>query len=117
VPHDEPVPPAPPAVYRKRRTVFLDRDGALTEPRHYPSRPDDLVLQLMRYSVHADGTPTDRHGPKTLQAVLKDGKSSAQTARDLGLNAATVRYWVQVTRRAADRHRSLQPRVRQSEQL
>ncbi|MGC5263984.1 D-glycero-alpha-D-manno-heptose-1,7-bisphosphate 7-phosphatase [Streptomyces cyaneofuscatus] len=25
--------------------MFLDRDGTLTEPRHYPSRPDDLVLQ------------------------------------------------------------------------
>jgi D-glycero-D-manno-heptose 1,7-bisphosphate phosphatase len=25
--------------------VFLDRDGTLTEPRHYPSRPEDLVLQ------------------------------------------------------------------------
>ncbi len=27
------------------RAVFLDRDGTLTEPRHYPSHPDDLVLQ------------------------------------------------------------------------
>ncbi|MCX4682144.1 HAD family hydrolase [Streptomyces sp. NBC_01433] len=25
--------------------MFLDRDGTLTEPRHYPARPDDLVLQ------------------------------------------------------------------------
>ncbi|GHG13199.1 D-glycero-alpha-D-manno-heptose-1,7-bisphosphate 7-phosphatase [Streptomyces filamentosus] len=25
--------------------MFLDRDGTLTEPRHYPSRPGDLVLQ------------------------------------------------------------------------
>ncbi|GLW74739.1 hypothetical protein Kpho02_70360 [Kitasatospora phosalacinea] len=24
--------------------MFLDRDGTLTEPRHYPSAPDDLVL-------------------------------------------------------------------------
>lgn len=29
----------------RRRVVFLDRDGTLTEPRHYPSRPDELVLQ------------------------------------------------------------------------
>lgn len=29
----------------RRRAVFLDRDGTLTEPRHYPSHPDDLVLQ------------------------------------------------------------------------
>lgn len=28
-----------------RPAVFLDRDGTLTEPRHYPSRPEDLVLQ------------------------------------------------------------------------
>ena len=26
------------------RAVFLDRDGTLVEPRHYPSRPADLVL-------------------------------------------------------------------------
>jgi D-glycero-D-manno-heptose 1,7-bisphosphate phosphatase len=26
------------------RALFLDRDGTLVEPRHYPSRPDDLVL-------------------------------------------------------------------------
>jgi D-glycero-D-manno-heptose 1,7-bisphosphate phosphatase len=25
--------------------VFLDRDGTLTEPRHYPSHPDEIVLQ------------------------------------------------------------------------
>lgn len=25
--------------------MFLDRDGTLTEPRHYPSHPDDLVLK------------------------------------------------------------------------
>ncbi|MFD9771669.1 D-glycero-alpha-D-manno-heptose-1,7-bisphosphate 7-phosphatase [[Kitasatospora] papulosa] len=25
--------------------MFLDRDGTLTEPRHYPSQPGDLVLQ------------------------------------------------------------------------
>ncbi|MFD7615583.1 D-glycero-alpha-D-manno-heptose-1,7-bisphosphate 7-phosphatase [Streptomyces sp. NPDC059802] len=31
---------------RRRKAVFLDRDGTLTEPRHYPSRPEDLVLQL-----------------------------------------------------------------------
>ncbi|MBF6047065.1 HAD-IIIA family hydrolase [Streptomyces sp. NRRL B-1677] len=30
---------------RGRPAVFLDRDGTLTEPRHYPSRPEDLVLQ------------------------------------------------------------------------
>jgi len=29
----------------RRRAVFLDRDGTLTEHRHYLSRPDDLVLQ------------------------------------------------------------------------
>ncbi|CAM5744073.1 D-glycero-alpha-D-manno-heptose-1,7-bisphosphate 7-phosphatase [Streptomyces afghaniensis] len=28
-----------------RPAVFLDRDGTVTEPRHYPSRPDDLVLE------------------------------------------------------------------------
>ncbi|GAA3080027.1 hypothetical protein GCM10020000_77330 [Streptomyces olivoverticillatus] len=28
-----------------RPAVFLDRDGTVTEPRHYPSRPADLVLQ------------------------------------------------------------------------
>ncbi|MBI3687556.1 MAG: HAD family hydrolase [Actinobacteria bacterium] len=27
-----------------RAAVFLDRDGTLTHPRHYPSRPADLVL-------------------------------------------------------------------------
>lgn len=26
------------------RAVFLDRDGTLVEPRHYPSRPEQLVL-------------------------------------------------------------------------
>lgn len=26
------------------RAIFLDRDGTLVEPRHYPTRPDDLVL-------------------------------------------------------------------------
>ncbi|MFD9359801.1 D-glycero-alpha-D-manno-heptose-1,7-bisphosphate 7-phosphatase [Streptomyces sp. NPDC060031] len=25
--------------------MFLDRDGTLTEPRHYPAHPDELVLQ------------------------------------------------------------------------
>jgi D-glycero-D-manno-heptose 1,7-bisphosphate phosphatase len=29
----------------RRPAVFLDRDGTLTQPRHYPSRPADLVLQ------------------------------------------------------------------------
>ncbi|MFI9275557.1 D-glycero-alpha-D-manno-heptose-1,7-bisphosphate 7-phosphatase [Kitasatospora sp. NPDC052896] len=29
---------------KRRRAVFLDRDGTLTEPRQYPSHPDDLVL-------------------------------------------------------------------------
>ncbi|WP_431045359.1 D-glycero-alpha-D-manno-heptose-1,7-bisphosphate 7-phosphatase [Streptomyces sp. P1-3] len=28
-----------------QRAVFLDRDGTLTEPRHYPRHPEDLVLQ------------------------------------------------------------------------
>ena len=28
-----------------KRALFLDRDGTLVEPRHYPSRPDDLILQ------------------------------------------------------------------------
>ncbi|MFH7339391.1 D-glycero-alpha-D-manno-heptose-1,7-bisphosphate 7-phosphatase [Streptomyces sp. KHY 26] len=28
-----------------RPAVFLDRDGTLTEARHYPTRPSDLVLQ------------------------------------------------------------------------
>ena len=27
-----------------RRALFLDRDGTLVEPRHYPSRPEELVL-------------------------------------------------------------------------
>ncbi|MFJ4982133.1 D-glycero-alpha-D-manno-heptose-1,7-bisphosphate 7-phosphatase [Streptomyces coeruleorubidus] len=27
-----------------RAAVFLDRDGTVTEPRHYPARPADLVL-------------------------------------------------------------------------
>ena len=26
------------------RAIFLDRDGTLVHPRHYPSRPDDLIL-------------------------------------------------------------------------
>jgi len=26
------------------RAIFLDRDGTLVEPRHYPSRPADLIL-------------------------------------------------------------------------
>lgn len=30
---------------RHRRAVFLDRDGTLTEARHYPAHPSDLVLQ------------------------------------------------------------------------
>ncbi|GGU29533.1 D-glycero-alpha-D-manno-heptose-1,7-bisphosphate 7-phosphatase [Streptomyces violascens] len=29
----------------RRPAVFLDRDGTLTEPRHYPSRPEELVLR------------------------------------------------------------------------
>lgn len=28
----------------KRCALFLDRDGTLVHPRHYPSRPEDLVL-------------------------------------------------------------------------
>ena len=27
-----------------KRALFLDRDGTLVEPRHYPSKPTDLVL-------------------------------------------------------------------------
>lgn len=27
-----------------KRAIFLDRDGTLVEPRHYPSRPDDLIF-------------------------------------------------------------------------
>jgi D-glycero-D-manno-heptose 1,7-bisphosphate phosphatase len=27
------------------RALFLDRDGTLVAPRHYPSRPSDLILQ------------------------------------------------------------------------
>ncbi|MFF4934929.1 hypothetical protein ACFY2H_39660 [Streptomyces griseofuscus] len=38
-------PVSAPCGARRRKAVFLDRDGALTEPRHYPSRPDDLILQ------------------------------------------------------------------------
>ncbi|NUP46300.1 MAG: HAD family hydrolase [Catenulispora sp.] len=30
---------------RRRGAIFLDRDGTLTEPRHYPTRPTDLILQ------------------------------------------------------------------------
>jgi len=26
------------------RAIFLDRDGTLVEPRHYPSRPEELIL-------------------------------------------------------------------------
>lgn len=28
----------------KRRVLFLDRDGTLVHPRHYPSRPEDLCV-------------------------------------------------------------------------
>jgi len=28
----------------KHRAVFLDRDGTLVHPKHYPSRPEELVL-------------------------------------------------------------------------
>ncbi|WP_119581138.1 HAD family hydrolase [Streptomyces europaeiscabiei] len=44
---DEPAPSAPTTGAGRpcRRAVFLDRDGTLTEPRHYPSHPDELVLQ------------------------------------------------------------------------
>ena len=28
-----------------KRALFLDRDGTLVEPRHYPSDPKDLILQ------------------------------------------------------------------------
>jgi len=31
-------------VHMARRAVFLDRDGTLVHPRHYPARPCDLVL-------------------------------------------------------------------------
>jgi D-glycero-D-manno-heptose 1,7-bisphosphate phosphatase len=27
-----------------RRALFLDRDGTLVQPRHYPSRPEELIL-------------------------------------------------------------------------
>jgi D-glycero-D-manno-heptose 1,7-bisphosphate phosphatase len=27
-----------------KRALFLDRDGTLVEPRHYPSKPSDLIL-------------------------------------------------------------------------
>ncbi|MGZ6390566.1 MAG: HAD-IIIA family hydrolase, partial [Ktedonobacterales bacterium] len=27
-----------------QRAIFLDRDGTLVYPRHYPSRPEDLHL-------------------------------------------------------------------------
>jgi D-glycero-D-manno-heptose 1,7-bisphosphate phosphatase len=30
---------------KRRAAVFLDRDGTLTLPRHYPCRPEHLVLQ------------------------------------------------------------------------
>ena len=44
-----PAEPAPPTTADRPRVprpaLFLDRDGTLTEPRHYPSHPDDLVLQ------------------------------------------------------------------------
>lgn len=33
------------SITRGRPAVFLDRDGTVTEPRHYPSSPSDLVLQ------------------------------------------------------------------------
>jgi D-glycero-D-manno-heptose 1,7-bisphosphate phosphatase len=36
-----------------RAAVFLDRDGTLTHARHYPSRPEQLVLQ--------DGVPAALH--------------------------------------------------------
>lgn len=29
---------------RRHRAIFLDRDGTLVHPRHYPSRPEDLRL-------------------------------------------------------------------------
>lgn len=41
----EPTSPTPTANADRLRAVFLDRDGTLTEPRHYPSHPDELVLQ------------------------------------------------------------------------
>jgi D-glycero-D-manno-heptose 1,7-bisphosphate phosphatase len=41
----EPTSPTPTANTDRLRAVFLDRDGTLTEPRHYPSHPDELVLQ------------------------------------------------------------------------
>ncbi|MCX4791946.1 HAD family hydrolase [Streptomyces sp. NBC_01221] len=42
---DEPATPAGTGRPQRRKAVFLDRDSTLTEPRHYPSRPGDLVLQ------------------------------------------------------------------------
>ncbi|MGB6163279.1 MAG: HAD family hydrolase [Pseudonocardiaceae bacterium] len=38
-------PDDPPSGSSPRSAVFLDRDGTLTEPRRYPSHPEDLVLQ------------------------------------------------------------------------
>src|SRR5213078_4306022 len=29
---------------KKRKAVFLDRDGTLVHPKHYPSRPEELQL-------------------------------------------------------------------------
>lgn len=40
------------------RALFLDRDGTLVHPRHYPSRPDQLILydgivdELRRFQTH-----------------------------------------------------------------
>ncbi|MFD3959636.1 D-glycero-alpha-D-manno-heptose-1,7-bisphosphate 7-phosphatase [Micromonospora tulbaghiae] len=42
-----------------RPAVFLDRDGTLTEPRHYLTHPDDLILQ------HHIGSP--------LRALQREG--------------------------------------------
>src|SRR4051794_811760 len=33
-----------PAMTSRARAVFLDRDGTLVHPRHYPSRPEELIL-------------------------------------------------------------------------
>jgi D-glycero-D-manno-heptose 1,7-bisphosphate phosphatase len=32
------------AAQQHRRAIFLDRDGTLVYPRHYPSRPDELII-------------------------------------------------------------------------
>ena len=65
-----------------RPAVFLDRDGTLTEPRHYPPRPSDLVLQpgigpWLR-------TLREEHGAALVVVTNHSGLARALfTARDL----------------------------------